>query len=90
MCELNKKSGDTRIDPCMRVYVNMVNKVLKGIYETKACCCGHRKYPKTIIVGLKKGSDYCFELISGKMIYRRKKFYKKDKQGYYFIPEVLK
>ena len=87
MCKWNKW-GDTRIDPCMRDYIEMLNKILNRIYETKACCCGHGKYPKTIVVGLKGKKSLCFELISGKMIYRTRRFYKRDKQGYYYIPEV--
>ena len=90
MCKLNKKSGNRRIDPCIRDYIKMINKILLPKYETKASCCGHKKYPKTIVVGLKKGGEYCFELLTGKMIKRKKRFYKKDKQGYYYIPEVIK
>ena len=30
-----------------------------------------------------------FDLISEVDIPRKKKFYKKDKQGYYYIPEVI-
>ena len=29
-----------------------------------------------------------FDLISGKDIPRRKRFYKRDKDGYFYIPEV--
>ncbi|KKL89042.1 hypothetical protein LCGC14_1918600, partial [marine sediment metagenome] len=29
------------------------------------------------------------EIVSGIPILRKRKFYKKDKQGYYFIPEVI-
>ena len=88
MCK-KLKGLHNRIDPCMKIYIETVNKILKGVYETKACCCGHGKYPKTVVVGLKNRSDYCFELFSAKMIYRNKRFYKRDKQGYYFIPEVI-
>lgn len=88
MCKFNPKNDSRKIDPCMKIYINMINKVLKGIYETKASCCGHGKYQKTIVIGLKKDSYSCFELITGKMIHRTKRFYKKDKQGFYYIPEV--
>ena len=71
----------SEIDECMRNYIPMINKILLSKYETKACCCGHGKYPKTIVIGLKKGGDKCFELLTGKMILRERKFYKKDKQG---------
>lgn len=88
MCKWNKW-GDTRIDPCMREYIKMINKTLLKIYETKSCCCGHGKYPRTVVVGLKKGGDYCFDLISGQMIYRKAKFYKRDQKGVYYIPECV-
>ena len=89
MCKIDKVSGDTRIDSCMKDYVDMINKIILPIYETKSCCCGHKKYPKTVIIGLKGKNGYqCFELITGLIIPRKKKFYKKDKQGYYYIPET--
>ena len=83
MCKLNKKSGDTRIDPCMK-------ELLKHIHGwVVACCCGHGKYPMTIVKKMGLSNDiYNVEIISGKIILRKKRFYKKDKQGYYFIPEV--
>jgi len=46
MCKLNKKSGLTRIDPCMR---NII-KWLKNKHIPISCCCGHYKYPMTIII----------------------------------------
>jgi len=89
MCEFNPKNDSRFIDPCMKEYIEMINKILKKVYEVKACCCGHGKYPRTVVIGLKRKNSFCFDLISGKMINREKKFYKKDKQGVYFIPEVL-
>ena len=46
MCEWNKW-GDTRIDPCMREKIVLLNK--RGI-KTLACCCGHGIYPETIMI----------------------------------------
>ena len=84
MCKLNKKSGLKRIDPCMRLLVGF----LKGYgIPIVACCCGHGKYPMTIVIQDKERS-VTYEIISGEFIPRKKKFYKKDKQGYYYIPEV--
>ncbi len=82
MCKLNKKSGDTRIDPCIQDFIFRLKQY--GIV-TLGSCCGHKKYPMTIVV-----KDYAgiYEIISGVDIPRKKKFYKKDKQGYYYIPEV--
>lgn len=48
-------------------------------------CCGHGKYPPTIIVENRTGGFY--EAISGKRLYSSRGFYKKDKKGIYHIPE---
>jgi hypothetical protein len=112
MCELNKKSGLKRIDPCMRNFIKRLNSIFDIMRKNKeadfkilACCCGHGKYPMTIICSYidKDVGKTIIEFISGKGIYkksrknatiintefREKKFYKKDKQGYYYIPEVV-
>ena len=59
---------------------------LEDNYNILACCCGHKKYPMTIIVMF---DGMVFDLVSGAEIQRKKKFYKKDKQGYYYIPEAI-
>ena len=89
MCKWNKW-GDTRIDPCMRNFIETLNIMLEdSSLSIVACCCGHQKYSMTIIV-----KDYAigkvFDLVSSKTIHRKKKFYKRDKQGVYYIPEVIK
>ena len=86
MCKFNSKSGLNRIDPCMKKFIQSLEDY--GYY-LMACCYGHKKYPMTVIImqGL-EGHTYHIELISGKIIPRKKRFYKKDKQGYYYIPEV--
>ena len=55
-------------------------------YKTLACCCGHYKYPMTIVV---KAKNCIFDLVSNARIPRKRKFYKKDRQGVYYIPEAL-
>jgi len=82
MCKWNKW-GDTRIDPCMRNIIKVLN--FHGI-KTFACCCGHKKYSPTIVC---EWGEYILEIFSNKYIPRKKKFYKRDKQGYYYIPEVI-
>lgn len=72
-----------RIDKCMRELIESLNK--KGI-KTLACCCGHGKYPITVISKI-KGKNY--ELMSKTLIPRKKRFYKRDKQGRFHIPEVV-
>lgn len=92
MCKLNKRNDGRRIDPCMRKFIKVLNEYF-GI-DTVASCCGHRRYPPTVIVRLTymRGMhpvEY-MDLFSGIKILRESKFYKKDKQGYYYIPEVLR
>ncbi len=85
MCKFNPKNDSRRIDPCMRKFIEGLNLSFSRNVRTMACCCGHGKYPMTIIV-----QDYgmVWDLVSGMVIPRKKRFYKKDKQGYYYIPEV--
>ncbi|MDP4039850.1 MAG: hypothetical protein Q8P57_04710 [Candidatus Pacearchaeota archaeon] len=63
-----------------------MKNLLTYIPNTYACCCGHGKYPMTIIV--KNIKSEFVEIVSGKKIPRKKRFYLKDKQGYYYIPEL--
>jgi len=90
MCKFNPKNDGRRIDPCMKIFLRVIESVIdKKKYKIVASCCGHKKYPMTIIVRIKnKEGFYYVELIRGILIPRKKKFYKKDKQGYYYIPEV--
>jgi len=88
MCKFNPKNKGRRIDPCMKPLIKWLNN--EG-NQTIACCCGHEKYPMTIIKKIRIGfHTFYFELLSGKQLNRTKRFYKKDKQGYYYIPELLK
>lgn len=86
MCEW-KRHGDTRIDLCMREEVNELRK--KGI-KTLACCCGHGRYQKTIVIAVNQQTFPLIpmDMFSGKIIPRTRRFYKRDKDGYYFIPEI--
>ena len=87
MCKLNKKSGLTRIDPCMNKLITYINsRVGQGVIVS--CCCGHGKYPMTLVE--EKIDGFIIEVLSGREIPRKKRFYKKDKEGYYYIPEVIK
>ena len=85
MCKkTDYKIPNPRIDKCMKNVIEILN--LHKI-KTASCCCGHGKYPMTIICS-SLGSHY--ELFSGKHIPRKRNFYKRDEQGYYYIPEVKK
>lgn len=86
MCKWNKW-GDTRIDPCMKILIKSLNQFLRKDVKILACCCGHGKYPMTIVCESQRMSQP-FEIVSNKFIPRKKKFYKRDKQRVYYIPEV--
>jgi len=84
MCKFKNNGEHNRIDKCIKPLIKFLNN--QGIY-TYSSCCGHNKYPLTII-----GKDYSgnfIELLSGIKITRTRKFYKKDKRGYYYIPEII-
>ena len=86
MCRKKQfKYCPSEIDECMK-------PILEHIHgNVIACCCGHGKYPMTIVKKMGFQNDpYFLEIISGKIIPRKKKFYKKDKKGYYYIPETIK
>jgi hypothetical protein len=73
-----------RCDECIRKFLQVLN--LHGI-ETVGSCCGHRRYPLTIIC--KRIDGRYFELISGTDIPRTRNFYKMDAKGFYYIPETI-
>ena len=73
---------NTRIDKCIRSRIKFLQD--QGI-KTVSSCCGHGRYPLTIVVKSDKG--IIFELLSGKVIPRKKRFYVKDNKGYYYRPE---
>lgn len=87
MCKLNKKNDSRFRDPCITKFMINLNYALKHRIKLLASCCGHGKYPMTIIVSY---GENIFDLVSGTHIKRKTKFYKKDKQGYYYIPELKK
>lgn len=72
-----------RVDACLKHIIDNLNEL--GV-QTVGSCCGHGKYPMTILVRYPKG--VIFELFSNAVIPRTRNFYKTDKDGYYFIPEV--
>ena len=74
------------IDKCMKPLIKFLN--LEG-YKTISSCCGHTHYQMTIVIKSLMESGG-FELLSSTYIPRKKRFYKKDKDGYYYIPEVIK
>ncbi len=89
MCKLNKKGDGRRIDPCMKHICEWID--LHSGYEIVACCCGHGKYsPSIVVVGGSVFREIFSDIEIEKPINIKPKFYKKDKQGYYYIPEIIK
>jgi hypothetical protein len=87
------KRGDTEevvidgksisIDRCLAYRVRLLQE--QGV-KTLGSCCGHGVYQSTIIV-LYDGKIY--EHFSGQKIPRKKRFYRRDADGIYFLPEVV-
>lgn len=81
---LNRKI--IRVDHCLATLLRIMNDNRE--VKTLASCCGHGRYPPTIVLRM-KGISMPFEVFSGKMfITKNKRFYKKDKEGFYYIPEI--
>lgn len=79
-------NNNNRRDVCMQKLCSLINEATN--YKTLASCCGHGKYPMTIIVT--RGYGNPIEWFSQIEIPRKRNFYKRDKQGYFYIPEVIK
>lgn len=86
MCKKKNYCG-SRIDECLTEIITHINKI--G-YKTLSSCCGHGKYPKTIIV-YNSETKSIFEWFSATRLIKPKlnRFYKRDKQGYYYLNSEL-
>ena len=92
MCKKRKGCG-RNIDSCMRKLIEFINS--HPSVKTMASCCGHGKYNMAIVIKYKETIDdkttwKVQELLSGVKLPRKTKYYRKDKQGHYYIPEVMK
>lgn len=77
-----------RVDNCLADLIQLVEK--RGKVSTVACCCGHGRYTETIVCRI-LGENYVIcpnENWLRIKIPRKRRFYKKDGDGYYYIPEV--
>lgn len=77
------KSGNTRIDSCLRT---TLLELQKQDIVVLASCCGHGIYKKTVIARFPDKEPY--EFFSKTKIPRKRRFYKRDCNGVFFIPEV--
>ena len=86
MCKKIKGCGRS-VDKCIRNLIEVLQA--RGV-RTLACCCGHNKYPMTIVILEGFGSEtWATELMTDIKLPRKTRFYRRDKQGYYYIPEVI-
>ena len=97
MCKAKryKRIPNPRIDKCMKHLIENIQEQLCEEQATVvACCCGHRKYPMTILVREEVyvngvHTDHIIrDWVSDIIIPRKRNFYKRDKQGIYYIPEL--
>ena len=89
MCDKTQfKYCPSTIDKCMVECIDTLKAMSNNRIRVVSCCCGHFRYPKTIVMENSEGTHW--ELLTGIMIPRKKKFYKKDKNGFYYIKECVK
>ena len=88
-------SNENRIDPCLRKTIQFLQSF--G-FHTLACCCGHGKYKPSIVYQNSKGERFAAiipehlpaYLLQGTIkMPRKRRFYKRDADGVYFIPEFV-
>jgi len=82
VCEVGNKKF--RVDGCIRQMIYQLN--IRG-FDTVGSCAGHLRYPPSVVY--KTMTNEYYELFSGVRIMRTKRFYIKDKDGFYYIPEAL-
>lgn len=72
----------------MKNIIDFIN--LSEDFITLGSCCGHGKYPMSIVVrDISNNNRKVFEVFSDVIIPRHKRFYRTDKNSVYYIPEVL-
>lgn len=78
------RGKSVRLDPCLRARLEGLNRTP---LVTVASCCGHGKYPETILAKDINGRVYDWN--SKTLIPRRRRFYLKDSEGFYYVPEII-
>lgn len=82
-----------KIDPCIQERIEYFQDVFR--LKTILSCCGHNKYPETIIIRRPDNSVYEYYSLTILKDYNPKKkkqynrYYASDKEGHYYIPEVM-
>ena len=91
MCKFKKyKTSNPDLDKCIKQLISYLNN--ENIH-TISSCCGHGKYHMTIVIRRRIirpnfNAMGHIELLSSVEIPRTRRFYKRDKEGHYYIPEV--
>jgi hypothetical protein len=88
MCKFNPSNEGRRMDKCMENLICNLNMSLKDGLKTVACCCGHGKYSMSILIQDKYGNVW--DMCSNNILNRKTRFYRRDEEGVYYIPENLK
>lgn len=74
-----------KVDRCLYSLLCFING--NTSFRTLGSCCGHGRYPVTIVCRSPFG--FIVDICSGKIIPRKRRFYIKDSEGYYYIPEAV-
>ena len=80
----NQANRFAKVDDCIAKEIIRLNRRDVHILSS---CCGHGIYKKTIMI-LDKDGKTRIEKLSNQTIPRKRRFYVKDQDGYYYIPEV--
>lgn len=72
-----------RVDPCIR---DLLREMNDNEIQTLGSCCGHGKRSMSVVVRTPDGK--IVETVSGVEIPRTRRFYKRDADGFYYIPEA--
>lgn len=75
-----------KVDRCLSNLLCFING--NTSFRTLGSCCGHGKYDMSIVCRTPFGFN--IDICSGEIIPRKKRFYVKDEEGYYYIPETQK
>ena len=75
-----------KVDRCLSDILCFING--NTSFRTLGSCCGHGRYDMSIVCRSPFGFNV--DICSGKIIPRKRRFYVTDKDGYYYLPEVLK
>jgi len=77
----------SRIDKCLIEVIEKIKEVFD--FETLSSCCGHGKYPKTIVCRNRQGEIFEFFSLKSLKKTKRNRYYKKDEQDYYYLNPAL-